>query len=76
VASGNLIQQQERLTARATPRSVVYRNQHGPEVAAEEHALDYATQGSAKFLSRSLGSQIVQALVKSKALRADQLARW
>jgi hypothetical protein len=37
------------LTARDTPRSVVYRNQHVREIAPEEHALDYAIRHSANF---------------------------
>jgi hypothetical protein len=45
----------QRVAARETPRSVVYRNQHAREVAAEEHALDYATDDSGYFPECKVG---------------------
>jgi hypothetical protein len=37
------------LTARKTPRSVVYRNHHARKVAAGKHAPDYATRDEGNF---------------------------
>src|ERR1700722_16269118 len=43
------------VTARGTPRRVVYRNQHAHKGAPEEHALEYTTRGSPRFQAEFSG---------------------